>query len=89
MNEIQGVGQIQPSQFFTAEDLAEMFGHVHVGTITRWWKSGYLPTPTKIGRRNLWSNVVIAKWLGSLPHEDVGRTHTKTENTPQSVQAGG
>ncbi len=57
MNEIQGVGQIQPSQFFTAEDLAEMFGHVHVGTITRWWKSGYLPTPTKIGRRNLWSNV--------------------------------
>jgi excisionase family DNA binding protein len=48
-------------------DIAELFG-VSLQTVSRWWRTGEIPPPIRVGRRLLrWRRADFEKW--SKKHE--------------------
>lgn len=50
------------NQLLDRKQLASLLG-VHIQTISRWKKSGYLPTPVVNGRNAYWSRKQIVRWI--------------------------
>jgi excisionase family DNA binding protein len=48
--------------FLTTEDIMQKF-HICRDTVQDWIKSGKIPNPFKIGRRNLWKKSVIDEYI--------------------------
>jgi len=64
-------------QLLNIFELANMLD-VSTGTVRRWWATGILPAPLKIGRSIRWRNADIQAWLeAGCPH--MANVETETE----------
>lgn len=50
------------TDYLTKAELAEML-RVTTRTITNYQKSGAIPAPIKVGRRNLWSRTALTEFV--------------------------
>jgi len=58
----------------TLDELAELL-HVHRATLDRWRRAGRLPIGRKVGRRWLFTESEVFRWLESLSGQsNAGRT---------------
>jgi len=68
-------------QLLSIFELANLLD-VSTGTVRRWWATGILPAPLKIGRSIRWRNSSIMAWI-----EAGCPSSAETETEPTKVEA--